>query len=251
MPSDHPAFRAHPTNRLLAALPDDEFARLHPSLNTIALRRKQPLYQQGERIRHVYFPNGGVCVVTVPTSSGMAIQAVSVGDEGMVGIEAFFTDEPKASGETFVQVATTGTDAQRLGLAEFRRILALAGALYRTVGRYAQATFAVIVQLVACNTSHRVEQRCARCLLNVHDSVRADEFNLTHDDLASLLGVARPTLTECASKLQAKGLIRCSRGRIVVLDRPGLETVACECYAINRAHLNRVIHPERPTSSPR
>jgi CRP-like cAMP-binding protein len=132
------------------------------------------------------------------------------------GIEALSRMSREHPARPYVQVANTGTDAQRLGLAEFRRILALAGALYRTVGRYAQATFAVIVQLVACNTSHSVDQRCARCLLNVHDSANADEFNLTYDDLASLLGVARPTLTECASKLQAERLIRYSRGCIVV-----------------------------------
>ena len=243
MTSDHPASGARPKNRLLAALPDDEFAQLKPCLNTIALPRKQPLYRQGEHIRYVYFPNGGVCVVTAPTSNAMAMQVVPVGDEGMIGIEAFFTDEPLASGETFVQIANSDTDAQRLGLGDFRRILALAGALYRILGRYAQAKFAVVVQLAACNASHSVEQRCARWLLNVHDRVHADTFNLTHDDLALLLAVHRPTITECTSKLRARRLIGCSRGSIRVLDRPGLEAVTCECYAINRVHLDHVIHP--------
>lgn len=241
--SDHPPPGARRKNRLLAALPDDEFARIECYLHTIRLRRKQPLYRQGERVRYVYFPNGGVCVMTAPTSNARMVQVTPVGDEGMVGIEAFFTDEPVAAGEIFVQVANADTDAEQLGVADFRRILTLSGAFYHIIGSYVQAQFAVIVQFVACNASHSVEQRCARWLLNVQDRVHGDEFNLTHDDLALLLAVHRPTLSECVEKLQARQLIRSGRGRMAVLDRRGLEAASCECYAINRAHWDHVTDP--------
>jgi CRP-like cAMP-binding protein len=244
--SVHPASGARLKNRLLAALPEDVFARVRPYLRTIRLRRRLLLYKQGERIPHVYFINGGVCVVTAPTSNAMMMQVVPVGDEGMIGIEAFFTDAPLASGETFAQVVRADSDAAQLAVAEFRRILAEDPGFYQIIGRYAQAKFAVVVQLAACNASHSVEQRCARWLLNVHDRIHDNEFALTHDDLALLLAVHRPTLSECVHKLQARRLIRCGRGRLAVVDRIGLEAAACECYAINRAHLDRVTYSWTP-----
>lgn len=235
---------ARSKNRLLDALPDEEFARVQPYLRRIQLRRRQLLYRQGERIDYVYFANGGVCVVTAPTSNAMMVQVEPVGDEGMLGIEAFLTDAPLASGDTFAQVVNADSNAEQLAVPDFRRILAELGRFRQIIGRYAQATLAVIVQLAACNASHSVEQRCARWLLNVHDRIHSDEFALTHQDLALLLAVHRPTLSECAHKLQAMQLIRCDRGRFAVLDRAGLQDVACECYyAIRRATLDCVAHP--------
>jgi CRP-like cAMP-binding protein len=231
-----------PKNRLLAALPDEEFARVQPYLKRIQLLPRQSLYLQGERIDYVYFANGGVCVVTAPTSNAQMVQVEPVGDEGMLGIEAFLTDAPLASGDTFAQVVNADSNAEQLAVRDFRRILAEASRFRQIVGRYAQATLAVIVQLVACNASHSVEQRCARWLLSVHDRIHSDEFALTHQDLALLLAVHRPTLSECTHKLQAMQLIRCGRGRVAVLDRAGLQDVACECYAIRRATLDRVTH---------
>jgi CRP-like cAMP-binding protein len=232
-----------PANRLLAALPDDEFARVQPYLKRIQLVPRQSLYLQGERIHYVYFANGGVCVVTAPTSNAKMVQVEPVGDEGMLGIEAFFTDAPLASGDTFAQVVNADSNAEQLAVRDFRRILADPGRFRQIIGRYAQATLAVIVQLAACNASHSVQQRCARLLLSVHDRIHSDEFALTHQDLALLLAVHRPTLSECTRKLQAMQLIRCGRGRFVVLDRAGLQGVACECYAIRRAMLARVTDP--------
>jgi CRP-like cAMP-binding protein len=228
------------TNRLLAALPDDEFARIQPYLKRIQLVRRQSLYRQGERIRHVYFANGGVCVVTAPTSNATMVQVEAIGDEGMLGIEASFTDAPVASGDTFAQVVTADSNAEQLSVRDFRRLLANTSTFRQIIGRYAQATLAVIVQLAACNASHSLEQRCARWLLSVHDRIHSDEFALTHQDLALLLAVHRPTLSECTHKLQALQLIRCGRGRFVIVDRAGLQGVACECYAIRRAILARV-----------
>lgn len=230
-------------NRLLAALPDEEFARLQPYLRRVQLQRRQSLYLQGERIDYVYFANGGVCAVTAPTSNAMMVQVEPVGDEGMLGIEGFFTDAPLASGDTFAQVVNADSDADQLAVRDFRRILAECSRFRQIVGRYAQATLAVIVQLAACNANHSVEQRCARWLLSVHDRIHSDEFALTHQDLALLLAVHRPTLSECTHKLQAMQLIRCGRGQFEVLNRAGLEDVACECYAIRRATLDRVTHP--------
>jgi CRP-like cAMP-binding protein len=232
-----PPADGRPKNRLLASLPDEDFRRLLPHLKTVAVQLRHVFHKQGEPIRHVYFPNGGVCSVTAVLSSGESVEAATVGDEGMVGIEAFFTNSPVAPGETLMQVPDT--NAERLSVEDFRRELAGRGALHDVVGRYAQAKLAEMIQTAACNALHQVQQRCARWLLMTHDRMHEQDFHLSHEFLAVMLGVQRPTVSVVAATLQQAGLIRYIHGRVTVTNRKGLEAAACECYSVVRAHFDR------------
>jgi CRP-like cAMP-binding protein len=235
-----PPSDGRPKNRLLAALPAEDFDRLLPHLTTIPVRVKQVFHRQNEPIRHVYFPNGGVCSVVAVLSSGTMVEAATVGDEGMLGIEAFFTDDAIAPAETLLQVP--GTDIEQLSIEDFRRELAQRGALHNVVARYAQVKIAEIIQTAACNALHAVQQRCARWLLTTHDAMHEQNFQLSHEFLAIMLGVQRPTLSVVAATLQNAGLIRYSHGHVTVRDRKGLEAASCECYRIVRAHFDRLRH---------
>jgi CRP-like cAMP-binding protein len=233
-----PPAGARPKNQLLAALPEADFLRLTPHFTTIPIRLKEVLQTAGEPIQQVYFPNGGVCSITTLLPDGTSVEAATVGDEGMLGLEAFFTDDPVAPGETLVQVPDT--DALSLDVAVFRRELADRGALHHVMGRYAQVVIAQMMQTTACNALHPVPQRCARWLLMTHDRMHQQDFHLSHEFLAVMLGVHRPTVTVIARNLQDADLITYRHGRVKVLDRQGLEAAACTCYPIIRAHFDRL-----------
>ena len=233
-----PPPEARPKNRLLAALPDDVYARILPELETVSMRPKMIIHKAGEPIRHVVFPNGGVCSVTTLMPNGTMVECATVGDEGMLGIESFFSDDAVASGETMVQVPDT--DIVRLSAKCFRRELRKNGGLHDTIGLYAQVTIAQMMQSTACNALHQVQQRCARWLLTTHDRMHEQDFHLSHEFLAVMLGAQRPTVTVVAGTLQQAGLISYKHGLVKVLDRAGLEAASCECYPIIRAHFDRL-----------
>lgn len=225
-----------PGNRLLAALPLDDLNRLSRDFRVVPVKPKQVFHRHGERIEYVVFPNGGVYSVLSVLSSGTMVEAATIGDEGMIGVEAFLTDDPIAVADTVLQVPDT--DAITLPVPVLRRELARRGALYHLLGRYSKALIAQIIQLNACNATHPLRQRCARWLLMTGDRVHADDFHLSHEFLAIILGVQRPTMTEVAGSLQRDGLIQYRHGRMRVLDREGLEAASCECYSIVRKHLD-------------
>ncbi len=233
-----PPPEGRPKNRLLAALPADDFRRLAPHLKTIKIRTRQVLQKQGEPLRHVYFPNGGVVSITSILLDGRTVEVATVGDEGMLGIEAFLSDDVVAPGETLMQVPDT--DAEMLGVDDFRSEIAKHGALHDLMGHYTQVVIAQMMQSTACNALHAVQQRCARWLLMTHDRMHNQDFNLSHEFLAVMLGVQRPTVSVVAGTLQEAGLIRYTRGRVTVRDRKGLERASCECYPIIRAHFDRL-----------
>ena len=240
----HAAIRPPPVtsqskNRILAALPPDEFRRLAPHLTTIPARAKQVLYEPGVHVQHVYFPNGGVVSITAVLLDGTTVEAATVGDEGMLGVEAFLTDDAIAPGETLVQVPDTSIE--RLDVGAFRRELAEHAALYRLMGQYTQAFIAQMMQTTACNVLHPVHQRCARWLLMTHDHMHEQDFSLSHEFMAVMLGVQRPTVSVVAASLQDAGLIRYTHGRVTVRDRKGLEAAACQCYPTIRAHYDRLL----------
>jgi hypothetical protein len=223
-----------PHNRLLAALPPDDYHRLLPHLTTIPLRSRQVLRKRDESVTKVFFPNGGVCSIVGFVANGAAAECTTVGDEGVVGIEVFLSDENvTAFGETIVQVP--GADASVLSVSEFRRELARHGALERFLGRYTEGVIAQSMQQTVCNTLHDVTQRCARWLLGTHDRMRQEDFYLSHDLLALMLGVRRPTVSAVAATLQKAGVIRYIHGHVAVLNRQRLEDTSCECYRIIRS----------------
>jgi CRP-like cAMP-binding protein len=230
-----------PNNGLLAALPADDFDRLRPLLETVPIRLKQVLHQNAEPLRVVYFLNGGVASITTVLSDGTTVEAATVGDEGMLGVEAFLSADAVAPGETLMQVPDT--DAVIMSVDAFRREVATPGAFRDIMGRYTQIVIAQMMQTTACNALHHVHQRAARWLLMTHDRMHHQDFHLSHEFLAVMLGVQRPTVSVVAAALQHAGLIRYTHGRVTVLDRKGLEAASCECYAIIRAHFNRLRQP--------
>jgi CRP-like cAMP-binding protein len=226
-----------PKNRLLAALPDDDFDRIRPHLKTVPLDVKAVLLKRGAPIRHVFFPNGGVCSVTAMMTNGAAVEVATVGDEGLIGIAAFFGGQAMP-GESMVQVPDS--NAERMRLEDFRLELDRRGALYDAVNRYAQATIALIMQSTACMALHGVQERCCRWLLMTHDRVKSDHFSLSHEFLAMMLGSTRPTVTAVASNLQRAKLIRYTHAKVTILNRKGLEAMSCECYATVKTEFDRL-----------
>lgn len=213
----------------------------------VAIRPKQVLHQAGEPVEQVYFPNGGVFSVTTLLPNGTAVEAATVGDEGMLGIEAFFSDDAVAPGQTLLQVPDG--EVCRLSVGVFREETARREALHDLLGRYTQVVIAQMMQSTACNALHEVQERCARWLLMTHDRMHQQDFHLSHEFLAVMLGTRRTTVTLVAGTLQRAGLISYKHGRVKVLDRPALEATACPCYAIIRAHFDRLWtsanHPTR------
>jgi CRP-like cAMP-binding protein len=227
-----------PRNRLLAGLPSEDLRRLRPHLQTIPVRLREVLHKRDAPIRHVYFPNGGVVSITTKSKSGTMVEAATVGDEGMLGVEAFLSADACAPGETFMQVPDTS--AEMLSVEIFRMEIARQGALHSAVARYMQFLIAQMMQCTACNALHPVEQRCARWLLMTHNRMHQQDFTLSHEFLAMMLGVQRPTVSLVAGTLQHAGFIEYTHGRVTVLDRAGLESASCECYGIIGAHFQRL-----------
>jgi len=227
-----------PKNRILAALPEEDFRRLRPVLKTIPTRARQVLHRRGEPMNHVYFPNGGVASVTAVLSDGTMVETATIGDEGMVGIEALFSEGALAPGETMIQVPDTS--AEMMTVEAFRTESVRGGALSDLMGRYAQIVIAQMMQSAACNARHQVQERCCRWLLMTHDRMHQQDFQLSHEFLAVMLGVRRQTVTVVAGVLQTAGLIRYTHGRVTVLNRKGLERASCECYGVIRGHFDRL-----------
>ncbi len=206
------------------------------------MKARQIFHKQGERIREVYFPGGGACSLTKVMQDGKVAEIATVGNEGMIGASVFFGDE-LSTGETIVQVADG--EAHTMPVDAFVQEMSRRGAFYNRIIRYSQAFTTQIMQTTVCNGLHSVEQRCCRWLLMTHDRVRNDEFQLTHECLAVMLGVRRPTVTLIAAKLQMIGLIHYRRGFMMIVDRPGLERASCECYEVVMANFSRLL-PELP-----
>ena len=232
-----PPTDGRPKNRLLAALPAEDFERLRPLLRTVPIRIKQVLQENGEPLHAVYFLNGGVASMTTVLSDGM-VESATVGDEGMLGIEAFLSADAISPGETLIQVPDTS--AEMMSVQDFRREVAKQGAFRDLVGRYTQVIIAQMMQSTACNARHQVPQRCARWLLQTHDRMHEQDFNLSHEFLAVMLGVQRPTVSVVAASLQHAGLIHYTHGHVTVRDRKGLEAASCECYPAIRAQFERL-----------
>jgi CRP-like cAMP-binding protein len=221
--------RAKTRNLLLARLPASDLTALLARCQTVPLTRRLTLLERDQPITHVFFPEGGVSSLTTSMKDGDTVEVLTVGREGMVGIELLL-GAPVATVDAFVQVA--GGVAQRLPADAFRRELDRKGPLARIVAAYAHTVLAQIVQTAACNRLHDSRGRCARWLLLTQDRVESNEFVLSHEFLAFMLGVQRSTVTVIAGTLQKAGLIRYVHGRVTVVDRAGLEAVACECYAV-------------------
>jgi CRP-like cAMP-binding protein len=228
-------------NHLLAALPASEFAPLAEQLELVTLPLGQMLYEPGGQMRHAYFPTTSIVSLHYVTESGASAETAGVGNEGMVGISLFMGGDTTPSSAV---VQTTGHAyrlERRLLLQEFNR----AGLLQRLLLRYTQALITQMAQAAACNRHHSVEQQLCRWLLLTLDRLPARELVMTQELVASMLGVRRESVTEAAGHLQQAGYIRYRRGHIGVLDRAGLETRACECYAVVKKEMDRLLSDVR------
>jgi CRP-like cAMP-binding protein len=224
-------------NRLLTALSRDLQIRLLPGMEKVSLPIRQVLYEADAPITHVYFPLSGVMSLVVTLKQGPSVEVATIGNEGMVGTPVFLGAERSPS-HVFSQVAGQALKMRADG---FKRALEEHAELVDVVRRYTQGMVNQISQTTACNHVHSVQARMCRWLLMTHDRVGADEFHLTQEFLAQMLGVRRPSVTVAAGILQRAGLIRYQRGRIRVADRAGLEAAACECYETVRQEFDRLL----------
>ena len=215
-------------NRLLAALPREDRRHLMGELEPVALTFPDVLVESGEPIRHVYFPNGGQVSQWMVMAARKTLEVGLIGHEGMVGVSL-----AQGAGVSPVRaVVQESGSALRMGAVGFLQALERCLPLRYGLSRYAYAQLSQARQIAACSRFHLVEARLASRLLRAHDSVRADEFHLTHEFLAEMLGIRRVGITNAASALQRRKLISYSRGYIRILDREGLKAAACECYGV-------------------
>jgi CRP-like cAMP-binding protein len=201
-------------------------------------------YKQGATIHDVYFPGSGAWSLTKTMENGGVAEVGTIGNEGMIGCAVFFGDRESPT-EAIVQVAGD-RDSYRMPVAAFMAEMELRGAFYNRVIRYHQALALQIQQTTACNALHPADQRCCRWLLMTRDRVGTDDLKLTHEFLAIMLGVRRPTVTLIVGALQKAGLIANGiRGTIDITNVKGLEAASCECYAAVKANFARLL-PEIP-----
>jgi CRP-like cAMP-binding protein len=216
-------------NQLLSSLPTQVLAKLLPDFHLQKVEVRDPLLAPGGAIEHVCFPVTCVVSTVAQGSEGQAIEVATVGNEGMIGVAVFLGTFINISLETFAQIAG---EVLSMSAHDFRSHLEREASLREIMGRYTQALLTQISQASACNRLHTTEARCARWLLMTHDRVGSDEFELTQEFLAQMLGVRRATVGEVAVALQEQRIIRYVRGRISVLNRSALERRSCECYEI-------------------
>ena len=226
-------------NRLLAALPDEDYSRLVPHLEHVPLRSQQILYAEGAEQRHSLFPVSGVISVLYVAADGESTEIAVIGDDGIVGLAALFGS---GSSPRRVVVQVEGHAYRLRGdalLEEFHRN----GALQSLLLRYLHALMCQMSQTAVCNRHHTVEQQLCRWLLLSLDRVPSNEVLMTQELISQMLGVRRAGITEAAKKLERLRLIRYSRGRITVPERTRLEAHACECYAVVKKETDRLFPP--------
>lgn len=224
-------------NQLLSALPKEEYQRLLPNLELVSLPLKQLIYAPSEPIEYVYFPLDGIISLVNVTQDGGTVEAATVGNEGMVGIPILLGSDRMVS-QAIVQIVGK---ALRMKADVFKREVTPGSQLYKLLLHYTLALMNLISQSAACNRLHSVEERCCRWLLLCQDRVKSDSFLLTQEFLAQMLGVRRATVSGVAGTLQEAGLIRYSRGKITICDRPSLEAASCECYRIVKDEFDRLL----------
>jgi CRP-like cAMP-binding protein len=233
--SSPPPPRDPRSNRILEALPAEDRDRLIRGMVLVALPIKTVLFEPGEPIRAVHFPIDGVISLVTPLDDGAIVEVATVGNEGIVGVPLF------SGGSLAVRaISQVSGSSLRMDAAAFLAEVDRPGAFSDLVHQYLSALFGQISQAAACNRLHTNEERLSRWLLMSHDRVGVDDFAITHEFLGQMLGSRRATVTLSAGILQAAGLIRYHRGHVSILDREGLESVACECYGSIKRELDRV-----------
>jgi CRP-like cAMP-binding protein len=225
------------TNQLLAALPLAEWQRWQPQLEAVELPLGQVLYESGSTLGHVYFPTTAIVSLLYVMQDGASAEIAVVGREGIVGVALFMGGESTPS-RAVVQSAGHGF---RLNAKAVKLEFEASPAVMHLLLRYTQALITQMAQTAVCNRHHSLDEQLCRWLLLSLDRLSGSELNMTQELIANMLGVRREGVTEAALKLQKAGLIQYSRGRILVLDRPGLELRSCECYAVVKKEYDRLL----------
>ena len=237
--------RHAPENRLLAALPNDIRERLQPDLKLVPLSLGQVIYEAHDALSHVLFPTTAIVSLLYVMENGSTAEMAIVGCDGVAGIAVFMGGDTTPN-RAVVQSAGS---AFRLSLNAFRSEFRRTGELHRLLLLYTQTLLTQMSQTAVCNQLHAVEQRLCRCLLLSHDRLESDELIMTQELLANVLGVRREGVSVAAHRLQEMGLIRYKRGHITILDRLGLERLACECYQVVKTECDRLLpYPHSPSS---
>jgi len=224
-------------NRLLASLPADEYARILPNLELMHMPLGDVVCEPGVQIRYAYFPTTVIVSLHYVMESGASAETAGVGNEGVVGISLFMGGGTTPSSA----VVQTAGHAYRLESRLLKQEFDRAGIMQRMLLRYTQALITQMTQTAACYRHHSVEQQLCRWLLLTLDRLPSNDLVMTQELAAGMLGVRRESITEAAGKLQHAGIIRYRRGHITVLDRSGLETHVCECYAVVKNELSRLL----------
>jgi CRP-like cAMP-binding protein len=221
-------------NTLLAALPRVDYEALIVEGEIVDLLLRDVLHEPDEDARYVYFPLSGVISLLTVLEDGSAVEIATVGSEGMADFAAYLGMESPA--RWLVQVPGRSI---RIEARKVRELSDKSLALREVMHNYMLAMFILVSQTAACNRRHPVEERCARWLLMTHDRVASDHFPMTHEFLADMLGVRRPSVSIAMSTLSRAGYMRYKRGKVEVLDREGLELAACECYRVLATQFSR------------
>ena len=224
-------------NYLLAALPALEQQRLFPHLELVPMPLGKALYESGDTLRHVYFPTDCIVSLLYVLADGASAEISVVGNEGMIGIALFMGGETTPSRAIVQSAGFAYRLAGQLLKDEFHR----RGEVQVLLLRYTQALITQMAQTAVCNRHHSVDQQLCRWLLLSLDRLSSNQLIMTQELIANMLGVRREGVTEAAGRLEKLGVIRYSRGRITVLDRPQLEQLCCECYAVVKAESDRLL----------
>jgi CRP-like cAMP-binding protein len=224
-------------NRILEALPADEYAQVRPHMDEVSLPMGEVIFELAEIISAIYFPLSGVISLVAPMEDGSSVEVTTVGNEGLVGLPVFLG----ARSTTVRAVSQVPGRSLRMAADAFLEAVEDHSRLRGLVERYTQALFTQLAESAGCNRLHTNEERLARWLLMSHDRVGTDHFPITQEFLTQMLGVRRATVTVSAGILQRAGLITYSRGKVRILDRQGLEAASCECYGVMRAELDRLV----------
>src|SRR6186713_2378603 len=224
-------------NHILSALPDEERDRLFPNLSFVSMPLGKVLYESGETLKHIYFPTDSIVSLLYVMQDGASAEIAVVGNEGAIGVSLFMGGETTPS-RAIVQSAGS---AYRLTGNRLKQEFNRHGEMLAVLLRYTQSLITQMAQTAVCNRHHSVDQQLCRWLLLSLDRLDSNELKMTQELIANMLGVRRVGVTEAAGKLQAQGVIRYARGKITVLDRPRLETLSCECYAVVKKESDRLL----------
>jgi hypothetical protein len=236
--TSHPPITSLSRNKLLASLPLEDYGRLGPHLRTVPLKMRQVLHRQGQIIREVFFPAAGVCWLVKVMDDGRTRGIAPTGNEGGLGT-LVLPGHHESFCDCMVQVPDGGAEAMPVEV--FTAEMEQHGAFYDQVIRYNRALTTQMIQTIACIGFHSTQQRFCQWLLMVHDRVGRDEFPMTHESMAAILGVRRPTVTLAARSLQQDGLIQSRRGYVTILNRAALEAQSCGCYTAVKTILARLL----------